>query len=70
MVEYHVWDCQLFIHVNYIITIFQLTVDGVSGVNGTHAARSVVEAPKDEPEPVTTPHLRTVERNVMGMLPK
>ena len=43
-----------YLYVNYSIIIFQTTVDGVSGVNGTHAAQSVWEALKDEPEPVTT----------------
>ena len=52
-------------------TIFQLlTVDGANGVNGAHATQSVLEALKNEPEPATPLHLRTVERNARGLVPK
>ena len=58
-----------YLHVNCSI-IFQLTVDGVNGLNGTRAAQSVLEALKDEPGPVTTPYLRTVERIVIRRMLK
>ena len=56
--------------VNYYSIIFQLMVDGVSGMDGINAPKRVVEALKNEPEPAPTPHLPTRETIARGTLKK